>query len=404
MSEQFARILLALWSNDFSKAFTVLICAYFLFALLFINSANPKIKSLVSSAPGAMTSIGILGTFLGIFLGLLDFDIRLINKSVPLLLEGLKVAFGTSILGLFSAVLFRVVSPMLSRSTSGNIDATAQDIVDQISELHGTVGKATEISGTGFESLRNILSKEIGDQLGQLDTSVNKAADANITGFESIRSALSDDKDSSIVGQLQRLRTNVGDLESATKHGFEAQIKEFKEFAQHMSDAFSKAIIEELQAVIREFNEKISEQFGDNFKQLNTAVGRLVDWQDEYKEQMSEMKTAIDHSITAIKGSENSLEGIESSTSKIPEHLIQMEQANSLLNTQLEQMENALGGFAEMRDKAVNAFPEIEKNIDDITTNLSATIEHQTAVVKEIATNCESMVSLQTEASLSVVI
>ena len=40
-----------------------------------------------------------------------------------------------------------------------------------------------------------------------------------------------------------------------------------------MSKAFSEAIIEELKSVIREFNEKISEQFGDNFKQLNLAVG-----------------------------------------------------------------------------------------------------------------------------------
>jgi len=41
-----------------------------------------------------------------------------------------------------------------------------------------------------------------------------------------------------------------------------------------------------------------------------------------------------------------------------------------------------------MRDKAINALPEIEKNINDTTSNLGATIEHQMGVVKEIATNC----------------
>ena len=364
MLDQVGRMLFALWSNDFSRLFSIIIAVYFVFALLLINSTNTKIRVLVSSAPGALTSLGILGTFTGIFIGLLDFDIRTINRSVPLLLEGLKVAFGTSILGLLAAVSFRLISPVITRESVGREDASAKDIVDQ---------------------------------LVQLDTSINKATEANSAGFEDIRNALTDDKDSSIVGQLQRLRTNVGDLESTTRHGFEAQIKEFKDFAKHMSEAFSKAIIEELQAVIREFNETLSEQFGENFKQLNEAVGRLVDWQDEYRQQMSELKIALDNAVEGIKESQKALSDIEVSVSKLPDHLTKMEQTNSVLNSQLEKIEESLGGFAEMRDKAINAFPEIEKNINDITTNLSATLEHQTDVVKEIATSCESLISQQKE-------
>jgi chromosome segregation ATPase len=366
MLDQISRMLLALWSNDFSRLFSVLIAGYFLFALLQINTHNPKLRALVSSAPGAMTSLGILGTFIGIFLGLLDFDIRTINSSVPKLLEGLKVAFGTSILGLLGAVTFRIISPIIVREKTSSEDASAQDVVDQL--MH-------------------------------LDTSVNKATEVNSTGFEELRNALTDDKDSSIVGQLQRLRTNVGDLESATRHGFEAQIKEFKDFAKHMSEAFSKAIIEELQSVIREFNETLTEQFGENFKQLNTAVGRLVDWQEEYRQQMSELKLALDNAVEGIKESEKSLVGIEGAASKIPDHVSRMEGANEVLTSQLEKIESSLGGFAEMRDKAINALPEIEKNIDDITSNLSATVEHQTGVVREIATNCESLISLQRDSN-----
>lgn len=363
MFDQIGRMFFALWSNDFSRLFSTVIAVYFVFALLLINSTNTKIRSLVSSAPGAMTSLGILGTFFGIFLGLLDFDFQN-NESVPMLLEGLKVAFGTSIIGLFAAILFRLVSPVITRESVGREDASAKDIVDQ---------------------------------LVQLDTSINKATEINSAGLEDLRNALTDDKDSSIVGQLQRLRSNVSDLESTTRHGFDAQIKEFKDFAEHMSEAFSKAIIEELQAVIREFNETLSEQFGENFKQLNKAVGRLVDWQDEYRQQMSELKIALDNAVEGIKDSQKALSDIEVSASKIPDHLIKMEQANSVLNSQLEKIEKSLGGFAEMREKAINAFPEIEQNINDITTNLSSTVEHQTGVVKEIATNCESLIALQIE-------
>ena len=366
MFDSIGRMLVALWANDFSQLFSIVIASYFVFALLVINSKNTKIRALVSNAPGAMTSLGILGTFVGIFLGLLDFDIRTINRSVPLLLEGLKVAFGTSILGLLAAVSFRLISPVFTRESISREEASAKDIVDQ---------------------------------LVQLDTSINKAIEANSAGFEDIRNALTDDKDSSIVGQLQRLRASVSDLESATRHGFDAQIKEFKDFAEHMSEAFSKAIIEELQAVIREFNETLSEQFGENFKQLNVAVGRLVDWQDEYRQQMSELKIALDNAVEGIKESQKALSDIEVSASVIPDHLSKMEQANSVLNSQLEKIEESLGGFAEMRDKAINAFPEIEKNIEDITVNLSSTVEHQTDAVKEIATSYNSLASQQKESN-----
>jgi len=42
-------------------------------------------------------STGVLGTFVGILIGLWSFDTMNIEKSVPTLLEGLKTAFITSL-------------------------------------------------------------------------------------------------------------------------------------------------------------------------------------------------------------------------------------------------------------------------------------------------------------------
>lgn len=362
MLEPLGRMLIALWAHDVSRLFSFIIGTYLVFGFLLINSTNPKVRTFVSSVPGALTSLGILGTFVGVFLGLLDFDIRTINKSVPILLEGLKVAFGTSILGLTSALVFRLVSPLLSRYGTETEDATIEDIVEQLSQLDKKFAEANETA---------------------------------LRGFEAITYALTDDRDTNIVGQLQRLRSNVSDLDSSVRNGFEAQINEFKSFAEHMSEAFSKAIIEELQAVIREFNEKISEQFGDNFKQLNEAVGRLVDWQNEYRQQMEELKTAFENAVAGIEISQRALSEIEASASSIPQHMEAMETANNALNAQIEKIEENLGAFAEMREKAVNAFPEIEKNIENITLNLSSTVEHQTEVVREISDNCEALIANQ---------
>ena len=59
-------------------------------------------KSIIMSA-------GVLGTFVGIFIGLQDFNVNEIENSVPFLLEGLKTAFYTSILGMSLAILLAIV-------------------------------------------------------------------------------------------------------------------------------------------------------------------------------------------------------------------------------------------------------------------------------------------------------
>ncbi len=53
-----------------------------------------------------MGALGILGTFIGIIIGLLNFNTESIDTSIPVLLGGLKTAFITSIVGMFFAILF----------------------------------------------------------------------------------------------------------------------------------------------------------------------------------------------------------------------------------------------------------------------------------------------------------
>ena len=56
-----------------------------------------------------------------------------------------------------------------------------------------------------------------------------------------------------------------------------------------MAENNSNALIEALEEVMRGFNSKINEQFGDNFKQLNEAVGQILVWQEQYQSQMTQL-------------------------------------------------------------------------------------------------------------------
>ena len=54
------------------------------------------------------TSTGVLLTFYGIWIGLIGFDVTDTDGSIPVLLEGLKTAFGSSIVGLFTSLFINL--------------------------------------------------------------------------------------------------------------------------------------------------------------------------------------------------------------------------------------------------------------------------------------------------------
>ena len=69
----------------------------------------------------------------------------------------------------------------------------------------------------------------------------------------------------------------------------EALTRLLDEFARTVAENNCRALIDVLKDVIREFNEKRSERFGENFKQLNEAIGQVLVWQERYRQQRAEM-------------------------------------------------------------------------------------------------------------------
>ncbi|MBR5115532.1 MAG: MotA/TolQ/ExbB proton channel family protein [Lachnospiraceae bacterium] len=69
-------------------------------------------RGLLSQVPGALTGLGILGTFIGLSLGLQHFATEstvAITESIAPLMGGIKVAFYTSIYGMVFSLIFNYV-------------------------------------------------------------------------------------------------------------------------------------------------------------------------------------------------------------------------------------------------------------------------------------------------------
>jgi len=227
--------------NGFTQFSTVLISAV---ALLFHIRWSRRTTAL---GPTILTTLGIFFCFAGIAWGLLDFDPNDVRSSVPHLLGGIRTAFWSSVVGIFWALTLKIRVALFGDATVPASGAQEGSTVDDLARL-----------------------------LVQLTRS--------IAGGD----------DSSLLSQAKLLRADSNDR-------IDRLTEAFDRYAENIAETNSKALVSALAEVVRDFNVKINEQFGDNFRELNSGVERLVSWQVQYEKQLEaliEQETATRESMT----------------------------------------------------------------------------------------------------------
>ena len=410
--------------------------------------------------------LGVIGTFAGICIGLADFNSNEIEKSVPLLLQGLKTAFWTSLIGTSLAVFFNVWYSFKDKKDVEDEDDEIPLLKLQIKELQAISEKFNSFLDNQIinnDSLKNLTDffnnnenknlkkfEEIKDELkvlnkkqektnnfyessllklGILDE-LNRKYDKNIENFSLWNENISVLKENSILNleenrklnssttetliklesiekinsetlikleSLEKINTDIVDKNSAIfenvellldnfktyKDEFsnffkasESQSSElitaFKEFATYMAEENSKAFIEALNKTIRDFNNNLIESFGSNFKQLNEAVIKLVDWQEEYK-QIIEITTENQKVIfDSFNGIEKELQTFSAETKNINSIVSELSTITKESMEQNIKLNETLSVFSELNNQAKELIPnlvEINNNIDnDIKT------------------------------------
>ena len=434
--------------------------------------------------------LGVISTFAGICIGLADFNSNEIEKSVPLLLQGLKTAFWTSLIGTSLAVFFNVWYSFKDKKDIEDEEDEIPLLKLQIKELQSISEKFNsflENQAINNNSLKNLTEffnnnedknlkkfEEIKNELKVLndkqektnsfyETSllkleildeINKKYDKNIENFALCNENISVLKENSILNLeenkklnsnttetltklelLEKVNTNtLGKLESIEKintdtlnknssifkniellldnfknykdefsnffKASESQSRElitaFKEFATYMAEENSKAFIEALNKTIRDFNNNLIESFGSNFKQLNEAVIKLVDWQEEYK-QIIETTTENQKVIfNSFNGIEKELQTFTSETRNINSIVSEL---STLTKESMEQnikLNETLNVFSELNNQAKELIP----NLIEINNNVENDIKTFNNYSSELISNLDSFTNnLQTNFS-----
>lgn len=345
------QILKSTSADSVTEVFCVLMLAIFLYSS-WKGWKGQGHDAFVEHAPAVLVSLGILGTFAGIVIGLLDFNAHDIKGSIEGLLDGLRTAFITSLLGMGLSIALKAMDATFfapKRARAEQPDSVTPE------HIHGVLTQQVKL-------------------------------------LEGLNQSLAGNEEGSVAGQLKLMRTDVSDF----RNGLDRSQREFQDklfvqlnqFAEMLARSATETVIEALRQVIQDFNKHLVEQFGDNFKALDESVRKMNEWQLLYKEHVEKLEARIELAINelertatanelisrALSSSEQSIGSIEGHCQSIPTAIGQLEPVLQVNHHQIQELQRHLEAFIAMRDQATSAVPQLQQHMEQLSRELSAGI------------------------------
>lgn len=303
---------------------------YFLYHSFSIKNYN---RHALAYGPETLTTIGILGCFGGILIALLELNTDDITKSIPALMVGIRTGFFSSISGIAGAVAIRLQhrygkaqpSQDLSQPKSGTLDDLIRVTNEQMMGMR--------------QDIAMLCKAIIGTEQGTLLT------------------------------EITLLRSNNNDRQDRLR-------EEFIKFKEHMVENTQKSIIEALEKVMRDFNTNLTTQFGENFKQLNEAVKLLVTWQENYKNELTDIKNYQQEAAISFHNASDQFKDTVANSESFLAIANGLDKTLQLLDGRIETINQQERALVDVLSSMQNITPEFKQKIDLLIDSLQKGVEN----------------------------
>lgn len=294
----------------------LMVIVFLAVAFSFYNRENQLGKfgfRIMLSAPTILTSMGILGTFVGISYSLLEFNTNDLDKSIPILLDGMKITFLTSAIGMTLSIFLKILMLILGKENEAEENKI---IIDSIQKQ----------------------TNSLNDNIPELLTKLVESS------------------------ELQQKNIKL----------FERKLfKELRDFGTNITDITTQSVIDALESIVVNFNDSLAVQFGENFARLDESVKGMLEWQKGYKSLLDNLANNHELNARTLGEAKDSMLSIERSISNIPLLVKDFEKLIQFNQKQIGRIGEEMMIFTDIKDKALESFPEIERRF----TNIANTIE-----------------------------
>lgn len=336
-------------------------------------------KSLLNICPGLMTGLGILGTFLGLTFALQNFNTGSVNdisKSIAPLMDGIKIAFHTSIYGMLFSLLFNWIFKDIFDEAYCVLD-------DFLSEYDSLVGNSER------NNQKNFL------------IAIEKLSDPIVDKFDSVGK--------NIESKLDYIGTKIGsELNTILKPSLDSM----NQTLENLSNNFNKNQIEGLSNIVRDFVKQMNDSLGSNFDELGKKIKDILLFQNENNNailgMLEKFRTTTENiekvnnaSVETIKVFSEYIDKVENAHKNIIENVQpivnQLEQQNKNnieLQNQIKELikygDNisiASKDFSNKISDNVKVFSELNTSIQESIKNITEQAESYTQNINKISSD-----------------
>jgi chromosome segregation ATPase len=131
---------------------------------------------------------------------------------------------------------------------------------------------------------------------------------------------------------------------------------------------------------------KITEQFGDNFKYLNEAVGQLLTWQQQYKSHVEATAARHDEIVRGMKEATQNFSLLSGEASSFSKTASDLSSLMSVLESQKQTLQKSLDSLGNLLTAASGALPEIQTKIVEIARQLSVVATQSQKIMTDAIT------------------
>lgn len=381
----------------------ILIVLLTIWAWLYIRSLRNKDglmakRHWVEMIPSAISTLGVLGTFLGITLGLLCFDTNNLQQSIPELLGGLKTAFFTSLAGMVgSLILSRLVNKKYDEATGGvsDINQAAGVICQSVSDFQSSAKQQALAQQVFYNLVQAVIQKmdanieTMNANVGSLNVAANSialkldavatstATTATATAATASTSAVIKEEIESIDNITGSIVTSLGNVEeisrahSGTTSEINSRLAEMMDHTEAMVSTES------------EVSDKITSL-------TNKLHGEVVDIEDKMKETNLLLERKFDEFSELLK--KNNTEALVEVMKKVTEEF--QSQMNALisklvqenfeqLNKSVEKLNQWQLENKEMISSLTQQYRQMADNFEETSTSLTRVKEDTQMLVSD---------------------
>jgi methyl-accepting chemotaxis protein len=269
--------------------------------------------------PHLFPTLGILFTFLGIAIGLWNFNSNDIEKSIPELMNGLKTAFLVSIAGVALLVGFSIWTNIKKKELEKDVVSeetqAINKLIEAIKELRNDLS-STDDNGNVIKAgnvLRD-LYKESVKQSNSLQTFSSDLALAVSTGFEQILNNPTE----GVVAELKLVKAEIENLGN-----------KLKDPATDMTQNIVKELQESMGKMIEEFKTSMSGDTKNEMERLAQLLGQAGGSLTDFPAKLQNMTDNLNENF---RGLQEVVQQISQQT------LSQSEQSTHQMRKQVEEM------------------------------------------------------------------